>query len=84
MLCHVSLLAVLQVGFAPLEIRSLLWSQGAVFDAVSNTLLLPFFTTIDLINTRMSRINHAWARACVLLCSGRAQENCPAYCEDEE
>ena len=60
---HVFLLGLLQIGFAVLEICTLLRIQLAVFDAISDALLLASFATIDLIDARMARIDHARAGA---------------------
>jgi hypothetical protein len=60
---HISLFLVLNPGFALFQARRFAGCQLAIFDPVGNSVLLAFFAAIDLVDPRMSRINHARAGA---------------------
>ena len=82
---HVLLFLPLNPILASLETRCLARRQFAVLDPVGNSILLAFFTVIDLVDPRMPRINHAragaWSWSCGLSRGGRDTDQ-TANCQD--
>jgi hypothetical protein len=56
---HIFLFAVLDARLTLFEVGGLLRAQLAALDAIGNAPLLVFFALVDLIHTRMARINDA-------------------------
>src|SRR5579872_6000708 len=74
-LSHVALLPLLQIGLPVFQASGLPRGQGAVLYAISNTLLLAAFATVDLVHPWMPGINNAGAGAGVLLRSGGSHQD---------
>lgn len=73
---HVRLFAVLQIGFACFEMRSLPWRQRAIPYTIRDAPLLATFTAVHFINARVTRINDSWAGA-LLRSGGPDQHHSP-------
>lgn len=62
-LCHVPLFAILYARFALFEVGGLPRIQLSTLKAIGDALLLPSFTTIDLVHARMAGIDDSGTRA---------------------
>ncbi len=84
--CHVSLLTVLDAGFAVFQIAGLLRAQRTILDAVGNATLLVGFAAIYLIDPRMAGIDDARSgtRGGCGLGNGGADEHQPSDCQHPE
>ncbi len=84
--CRVSLLTVLDAGFAVFQIAGLLRAQRTILDAVGNATLLVGFAAIYLIDPRMAGIDDARSgtRGGCGLGNGGADEHQPSDCQHPE
>src|SRR5579872_4036376 len=74
---HVALLVILKALFTSFEARGLSGPELSVLYAVSDALLLPSFTAVDLVDTRVSGIDLACTSAgrVGVLSNGRPERN---------